>query len=153
MEWPREKVLKVFPLVQAVMTEVICLPIVYSWDLGNKDCWTVSLCTWDDPSRLHDSSCTLGGLCRLQPWLCLIAPWLGAFLKRGSSIKAILIALRFRMLLGNLASTEDHVPWTLRDWNTPSRWYGRNDFPIVKPELEIHHARDFLAWLDNSMGW
>lgn len=29
---------------------------------------------------------------------------------------------------------------------------GRNDFPIGKAELKIHQAREFLAWLERSIG-
>lgn len=29
---------------------------------------------------------------------------------------------------------------------------GRNDFPIGKVELKIHQAREFLAWLERSIG-
>lgn len=30
-------------------------------------------------------------------------------------------------------------------------WYGRNYFPIVKARLEIHQAREILAWLERSI--
>lgn len=29
---------------------------------------------------------------------------------------------------------------------------GRNDFPIAKAELKIHQVREFLAWLERSIG-
>lgn len=41
--------------------------------------------------------------------------------------------------------------WSLASVEITFQSYGRNQLPIVKAELEIHQAREFLAWLDKSI--
>lgn len=75
----------------------------------------------------------------------------------------ILIATRFRMLKGVLASTDDHIPWTAMDWHTPPHWktaiyryrltvtWKQGPSPLLRLGWRCR-SRKFLAWLERTMG-
>lgn len=60
-----------------------------------------------------------------------------------------LMALGSRMLMGNLESVGEQVPWAIKKLPPPSK-AERISSPTT--ELEINHARDSFVWWDSHIG-
>lgn len=136
--------------------QIIRLPIIHSWVVDSRDRCTVFFHPWDDQAWFLQGCMTLGARLVTDVSHCCGIVWLHSdwvSLKKGGAV----VHSRFghselHNEIRRLAYSYDHVPWTVRDWNSPPQPGTLAYVPIAREGWEVHQTRKFLTWLDRGVG-